>query len=132
MICFFSIAAIYAYREYNRRPEDLSTIQPDITITAADLVNAFETDEAKANTKFNGKTLLVSGMVAEINNQADTLLTVYLGKNEAMHKVSCAINIRHNETKELPAVGDNISVKGICTGFLLDVEMNRCVLVNDK
>lgn len=126
-----SIVALYAYKEYNRRPADLSTIKPDVVITAEDLVNAFETDEAKANTKYNGKTLMVNGVVAEINNQQDTLLTVYLGKSEALHKVSCTINTLNKEKKKQPHTGDNISVKGKCTGFLLDVEMNRCVFVND-
>ncbi len=123
---------MYAYKEYNRRPADLSTVKPDVIVTAVDLVNAFETDEGKANVKFNGKTLLVKGVVAEINNQQDTLLNIYLGKNEAMHKVSCAVNIRNKEMKHTPVVGDIIAVKGICTGFLQDVEMNRCVIEIDK
>ena len=124
--------ALYAYKEYNRKATNLQNTKPDETISATDLVAAFENDETKANTKFNGKTILVTGTVAEIENQQDTLLNIYLGSQDALHKVSCSIDMRNKQKKQETITGKQISIKGICTGFLADVEMNRCVIVNEK
>ena len=132
LIIIVAIAGLYAYKEYNRKAEDLSTAKVEETINASDLVLAFEKDEARATKKFAGKTVLVTGKVAEIINQQDTMLNIFLGDETAMSKVSCLMDIRKKETFKNILVGNQISIKGVCTGFLADVEMNRCIIVNEK
>ncbi len=123
------IAAIYGYKEFNRKPADLLDIKPQVTITVDSIVAAYENDEAKANAQFLGKTILVNGIIAEMNNQQDTLLNVILG-NEALHNVSCLLDKGQLQFFKKYNVGKPIAIKGICTGFLADVELNRCVIVD--
>ena len=132
LIIIVAIAGLYAYKEYNRTAEDLSTVKVEETINTSDFVLAFEKDEAGATKKFAGKTVLVTGKVAEIINQQDTMLNIFLGDETAMSKVSCLMDIRKKETFKNILVGNQISIKGVCTGFLADVEMNRCIIVNEK
>ncbi len=126
------IVAIYAYREFNRKPTDLATVTAQKTVTVANLVASYEADEAAANKEYLGKTILVSGNIAEINNQQDTLLNVLLGNADNLHGVSCLLDIKQLEEIKHFHVGDSIAIKGICTGYLADVELNRCVIIQDK
>jgi tRNA_anti-like len=129
-IPIIAIVVIYGYREFNRKPADLSTIKPQVIISADSIIAAYENDEAKANAQFLGKTILVNGMVTEMKNEQDTLLNVILG-NDGLHNVSCLLVNGQLENFKKYSVGKPVSIKGICTGFLADVELNRCVIVSD-
>lgn len=122
--------AIYGYSEFNRKPEDLTNVKPQAIVTAESIVATYENDEAIANKQFLGKTIMVNGMVAEINNQQDTLLNITLGDSNDMHKVSCLLDKQQLDKIKQYSVGKLICIKGVCTGFLADVELNRCVIVN--
>ena len=129
LIALVIIAGLYAYREYNRKPADLSTVVSQLKITADSLVKKFERDEQKANTLYLGKPIEITGLIAEINSQQDTLVNITLGKKDDMHKVSCLMDPNHSIEIKNYKVGDNIVMRGICNGYLLDVELNRCVVV---
>jgi hypothetical protein len=123
---------LYGYREFNRKVVNLSTVKPQETTSAANLIAAYDVDEAQANKQYLGKTILVTGNIAEINNQQDTLINILLGNAENIHKVSCIMDIKELENIKKYVVGKPVAIKGICTGFLADVELNRCVIVTEK
>ncbi len=121
-------ASVYFYKEYNRKPADLTDVKPAFTIAAKDFVNEFETDESVANKKYLGKIVQVTGMMASAGYQQDTLVNIIIG--EGMHKVSCELDKRHT-TKALAQQqeANSITIKGICTGYLMDVELSSCIIV---
>jgi hypothetical protein len=125
-----AIAAIYGYKEFNRKPADVSSLKTQVVITADSIIAAYERDEVKANEKFLGKTILINGVVSEMNNEHDTLLNVIIGNN-GLHNVSCLLDNIQLENYKKCSVGRPVFIKGICTGFLADVELNRCVIVAD-
>lgn len=125
-----AIASIYGYREFNRKPADVSSLKTQVVITADSIIAAYERDEVKANEKFLGKTIVVNGVVSEMNNEHDTLLNVIIGNN-GLSNVSCLLNNTQLENYKKCSVGKPVFIKGICTGFLADVELNRCVIVAD-
>jgi competence protein ComGC len=96
----------------------------DIEITATELLNAYETDEAGANEKYLNKIILVEGIIYEV--QTDTNGTsVYLKEPDAMSGVLCGFNKETQITVTMHK-GDNIKIKGVCTGYLMDVVLNKC------
>lgn len=127
-----AFAGIYAYKEYNRKAADVTNITAQETINASDILTAFTNDEAAATKKFAGKTIQITGTVSEIINQQDTMLNIFLGSETDINKVSCLMDMRRKEDLKNIVQGKKIAIKGICTGFLADVEMNRCVIVNEK
>lgn len=132
IIIVFLSASLFVYKEYNRKPIDLSNEKPQEKITASALIAAFKIDEEKANKRFAGKTLQVMGLITEINKEQDTLLNIYLGEENTMEKVSCIMDMRRKESFEKLKPGQQISIIGSCTGYLQDVELNRCVIVTSK
>lgn len=117
----------YLYKEYNRKPADLLNATPVFSLSATDLVNDFETDEAAANKKYLDKIIQVSGVLSSVSNQQDTLVNITVG--DGMHKVGCKLDNNHTDNIQQYQVSKNIIVKGICTGYLMDVELNRCVII---
>ena len=129
---FFIVAAslgIYGYREYNRKPSDLANTKVLENITANALINAYSIEEDAANKKYLGKVIGVSGTVVEVTNLKDTAYTILLGDTSNMSRVSCTVDKNHITAAKKYTVGSNVKVKGICTGFLMDVELNRCLIV---
>lgn len=129
LIAAFAIG-IYAYKEYNRKPANLQKVKTEISVKATDLIAAFIKQEDTANALYLGKIISVIGNVVEVQNEKDTSLTLFLGDTLQISKVSCLIDKMHIANAKKIALGDNVSIKGVCTGFLMDVELNRCVVEN--
>jgi hypothetical protein len=117
-----------AYRMWNKPHADAAELQ-GIPVTAAELVQAFENDEASANTKYIGKVLEVSGTVSSINDQ-DSLVFVNLSYPEAMMGgVQVSVDARSaGEARNLKE-GEQTTFKGFCNGYLMDVILKDAVLI---
>jgi hypothetical protein len=126
------LMVVFFLKEYFRKPADVTGIEPAAKTTVADLVDLYTSDETKANSLFLDKTIQVKGTIAEIINQKDTMVNVLLGDTNALHKVSCLLDKRHLNNIKNYTTGGQIIIKGICTGFLIDVELNRCVIVDNS
>lgn len=122
-------ASWYIYAEYNRKPSDLSSLKPQAKVNDSVLITLYMSNEQIANQKYLGKPIDVTGTVLEIINLNDTVANIMLGKADELHKVSCLMDAKHvNDVKDyIP--GNKITIRGICTGFLIDVELNRCVII---
>jgi hypothetical protein len=96
-----------------------------IAVAAKDIVKAYQTSEANANTKYLNKTISVSGEVSDVKNDQDKNLTVTLKSEDPMSNVFCTLK----SPSEKPTVGSTITIKGICTGFLSDVVVNEAIIV---
>ena len=112
-----------------RKPEDLSKSDAVESITASDLYALYSNYEDSANKKYLGKIIEITGTAVEIENQQDTLLTILLGDTLQPGRVSCLIEKKQTAAAKNILLGDVLKIKGICTGYLMDVELNRCVIV---
>lgn len=122
-------AGWYAYSEYTRKPADLASVNAVARTDAENLVAMYEKNEQTANGLYLGKVIDVTGVIAEMSNQQDTAVNVILGAGNNVHRVNCLMNVNgFNKVKQYQP-GNKIIIRGICTGYLLDVELNRCVVV---
>lgn len=119
----------YAYKEFMRKPADLDKSDAVESMAASDLYNLYSNYEDSANKKYLGKILEITGSVVEIENQQDTLLTILLGDSLQTGRISCLIDKKQTAAAKNILLGDVLKLKGICTGYLMDVELNRCVIV---
>lgn len=131
------VLGFYGYREYFRQNKDLADVAPAVTITAPELIRAFESDSAGANKKYLGKIIAVSGVAKSIEREAGSA-TIILGEQGSMSSVRCSMDTTHLKEVATVREGQSLTVKGECTGFnqdeLLgsDVVLNRCVLATNK
>jgi uncharacterized protein (UPF0333 family) len=139
LVIVFIVAAggFYAYNEYHRTNKDLKNSSPDFTTDAASLIASFEKDTATASKKYVDKIIAVSGNVKTIDTNGNPIV-ITLGDTGQMSSVQCSMDSTHaNEYKPIKE-GDQLTLKGICTGgrteelFGTDVILNRCVIENKK
>ena len=112
-----------------RKPADLTKSDAVEKLAASDLSALYSTYEDSANKKYLGKIIQVTGVITEIENQQDTMLTILLGDTLQLSRVNCLIDKNHIAAAKNNVKGDVVKIKGICTGYLMDVELNRCVIV---
>jgi tRNA_anti-like len=127
LLVAFGVGA-YLYKEYNRKPASLDSLPAVVNINADTLINQFTSNEAEANKNYLGKVISVKGFINKVENQQDTLLTIVLGDTLLPSGVSCLMDTGYIKLKKVFTPGAQITIKGICTGYLMDVELNRCVV----
>jgi|SRR5215218_7769037 len=112
------LAAGWGYYQYQKPRAGTSGIRPDYEITAAQLYTEYSSNEAGADKKYNNKVLQVTGAVKEVQNTAQAVNILLAGN--AMGGVNCSFE----KSPERPiTAGEQITVKGRCTGFLMDVSL---------
>ncbi len=125
------IVGLYGYREYNRSLPDTHHLEPAFRLDASALIKGFETDEPKANAKYADQTISVHG-VAHAIQTTDTTATVFLNDGYSGTSVVCQFGRESNKEINNLKKGDLVTIKGICSGYLMDVVMVRCVLDHDN
>ena len=114
---------------YNKKNPDLSKAKADFALQVSELVSEFNQDEASASSKYIDKVVEVTGTVATIEIKSDSTLNITLADEDQMSGVICTfpgiVNPASIEIKE----GEIITVRGVCSGMLMDVLLNDCVLV---
>jgi hypothetical protein len=130
--------AWYAYKLYTGKVPSLTEVKADVSISAADLIAAFEKDSASANRQYLGKILEVNGNVKSIEQES---ATVSLGMAKGNSSVRCSMDSAFVKDIATLNPGSDITIKGHCTGFMgdemgmglgSDVQLNRCVLEKKK
>lgn len=124
-------AGMYTYKIYTGKVKNLEDVKAEASVTAADLIMAFEKDSATANSKYLGKVVAVMGNIKSIEKESGTIV---MGNAESMSSVRCSLDT--NFVKKISTLNTNsqITIKGVCTGFIADelglgsdVVLNRCV-----
>lgn len=124
----------YVFSEYYRKPTNMEKIKPQFRISAAELIKFFEANEQDANNRFLGKVIEVKGKISAVEKNDIGYYTVILGGDGSMSSVRCSMDSAHQQDATGFAAGNEIKIKGACTGFnadeLLgsDVILNRCVV----
>jgi len=120
-------AAGYGWFLYQKPPPDIRKEKGGIEITAIDLLKTFQQDELAGNTKYVDKVLIVSGIVNNIQTDSSGQATVSLQTNDLLAAVTCSFYENDEGVKKIKA-GSPVRIKGVCTGMLADVVLNKCSL----
>ena len=123
------IGAFVAYKMYNKPHVNVAAASADISLTADEILNDFSSDENSANSKYLEKIIEVKGVVSEINIEKEKGI-ITLKTNDDFGSVLCHLSDEATKKLNLLKEGQAIIVKGICTGFLMDVILVKCEFVN--
>ena len=96
------------------------------TLSATSLYNEFSMNESKANQKWLGKVLEVNGTISSVT-EAGKYVSLNLAAT-ADGGVNCSVLKKDLPADYKPGKGDSVSVKGKCTGFLMDVNLADCII----
>jgi len=125
-----AVAGGYALMEYSRDVKGADDLHVVATLEAEQLLAEFTLDETAATAKYVGVTeqaIQVSGTIRTMEPTGDGKVTVVLETGDPLAGVTCEF-----AEAEVPLTwrsGSRVTVKGICTGLLMDVVLVRCAPV---
>ncbi|WP_276364487.1 hypothetical protein [Daejeonella sp. H1SJ63] len=128
---------LYVYTEYNRKSKSIAETTEDFTISASDFLNEFQSGENKANAKFIGKTVLVSGILKTVEAGEKGRYTLVLGDKNASSSIRCEMDSTFLNKDNTLKEGNTVKIKGKCSGFIADdlglgsdIILGPCIIVN--
>lgn len=125
-----AVAGGYALLEYSRGVKGADDLKVAVTVNAEQLLGEFNADEATAMAKYVGTTeqaVQVTGTIRSMGPTGDGKVTVVLETGDALAGIACEF-----AEADVPVdwrAGAAVTVKGICTGLLMDVVLVRCSAV---
>lgn len=123
------IGVFVAYKMYNKPHVNVSNTESDIVLTADKIINDFSSDENEANIIYLEKIIEVSGTISELNIEKEKGI-ITLKTNDDFGSVLCHLSDKATQKIKLLKEGQVITVKGICTGYLMDVILVKCEITN--
>jgi len=121
------LAVIYIF---NKPRNDISDLPTDYVVEAKNLVEEFKKDDEKANSKYSEKIIEVSGVIAEINiSENGTGSNCILRLTNEISGVICEFEPGGDKELKNFQIGDNVTIKGKYSGFLMDVVINTCKII---
>jgi len=121
------LAAGIGYYMYNKPVERLENKKADISVTADQLLADYESNEKDADARYLGKIVEVSGKIAEIT-KGEEINKIHLETSNPIAAIICDLD-KGNYPGDLKA-GDQTKIKGLCSGFLGDVIIERAAIIN--
>ena len=102
----------------------------DVEMRANDLMTAFESEEENANGLYLNKILAVSGKIISVDLTEETKPTINL-ETDGFGVIKCTLESADDFDNESMTIGSNLTIKGECIGYLLDVLINDSIMLND-
>jgi len=115
---------IGGYFFINTPKAGLKSAKAAYSLTADDLYAEYAADEDAGNKKYIDQVLQVDGPISEILTDENQAMVLILKTPESEGGVMCTL-----EKEADLSVGDEVSVKGRCTGMLIDVVLNDGVVM---
>lgn len=113
--------AMWMSKDFYRGQSD----KPDYRATAGELLLAFAADEQEATRKYAGKRIEVTGILSAFRKENDRFEIALKDTEERRILANGIWEPGHG----VPVTGDTIVLKGTCSGMLLDVIFDDCIIL---
>ena len=107
--------------------KDLLKVDPDYKITAIELQKAFEDNETAATEKYVNSIIEVTGTVESVGTGENNATNISLKTSNDLSLIICTFPLEVNSLNISP--GSPATVRGECSGYLMDVLLNNCVII---
>jgi len=124
------IGTVIGYNVLTPSPEiKIQDATTDLVINATKLYGDFSLDEGTANQDYVGKVLEVKGMLKNVEKKADNEIQLVLDAEDDLGAITCNLQVIESLAIEELKIGDPITVKGVCTGYLFDVVLDHSMVL---
>lgn len=128
-VLFLLILIGITFLQIFRPAKKLDKVKPDFIVTSSELFDDFLTDEDLANSKYTGKIIFVQGVIEEIiHNEGQTI--IILQTDDLFSGISCRVSEKEHSKAVFLKQGQSIRIKGQCSGKLIDIILNNCVILD--
>lgn len=127
LIVIVAIGMAYGWMEFNRSKATANDMPVKESVTAEELLGAFNSDETAATARFVGKAeqvIQVKGTIRSIETSDEKHTNVILDTGDDLAGVVC--EFANTDLDPNWSTGSAVVVNGFCTGMLLDIVLVRC------
>lgn len=121
-------ATAFALYYYYKKPPDIRKAAAHYETTAPALLAEFNQNESTANAKYLDKVVIVEGAISNIEPDGGSP-AIFLETGDPMAAVTCSFYNTESAALKNLKTGTTIKIKGVCTGMLTDVVLNKCSIV---
>ena len=126
------IGAIVAYKMYNKPHTDMAKAKSVAALSAEELFQTYSEDESAANEQYLGRIIEVSGEIKSVAYADERVASIALETEDLLTGINCFLDeINYNHRQDYEA-GQMVTMKCVCTGILMDIELNRCIELTNK
>ena len=120
------ITAGYGFYLFKKKPADIRVLSAQYEMQATALVKEFAADESSATKKYLDKVIAVKGKITGVETNATGMATVFLEGGDPLTSVTCSFYNEEALSVKMLQKGKETTIKGMCTGKLMDVVLNKC------
>jgi hypothetical protein len=128
ILTLFIAGVIVGVAMYNKPHRNIQKAKTDFTVSATELLKAFNDNNTLAEKTYFGKVILVNGEIKSITHTGTNTSLIISGKDD-FFGVNCSFNVAENQKINELKEGLTIKVKGECKGYLDDVILVDCYLI---
>ncbi len=125
VVLLLLIGVGWAWHLYNKPHSSAAGESTDLSVAADSLYHQYQTDEKKADRQYMGKVIAVTGKLTDIQRSGTAEIWI-LSAQPNGGGVNCQLFAGTKPDRQ-PMPGDLVTIKGRCTGFLMDVNLADCV-----
>lgn len=122
------IGGYIGFKMYNKPFANLQTKAADFSLPPSALLAAFAEDEVKANATYLDKTIELKGTIKNITTENDAT-RITLDAGNPLGAVICEMDGQNDFALEQLKTGEEIILRGVCSGYLMDVILIRCIKI---
>ncbi len=122
-------AAAWFYTLYNKPHVNTQEVEADVVMDSQLLVDEFEANEDEANAKYLDQVIQIKGPINEVFSEEGKTIIV-IGTGDVFGNVRCNMLSEEKTTSNTLKKNQIITIKGICTGYLMNAVLVRSVIIN--
>ncbi len=127
LVILAGVGSFTAYKMWNKPHQNVVSAKA-IVMKAEDLLNAFKNDETAAGTEYINKVVGVTGNISNVKKEGDQI-TLQIETSDPMSNVICNLDPSAKQGRVAFKEGESVQINGICSGYLSDVILDRCVVI---
>jgi hypothetical protein len=114
---------------FNKPHKSVADLDASIQMSADSLYNDYQHNESNANKKYLNNVIEVRGTISEIEIVNGSQIILF-NSSHPTGGISCKLFNNENNIPITNKKNVTITVKGKCSGFLMDVNLVDCVVKN--
>ena len=126
LLALAALGAGIGFYMFNKPLTSTQSMKTDYKIQSNALLTDFEENEVEANAKYLDKVIEMTGEIDKVEIK-DEKTSVYLATDNPLSSIIFQLEQPLEDLSE----GQVVTLKGICTGYLMDVVLVRAVLIKN-
>ncbi len=133
IVLLIAVGGTIAYFVYQQmaKENDPTKEKNVVVITGPNLFKIFNEYEDSANKLYLNKVIDMKGEISAIEKN-NNRYSIFINSADSSGNISCEMDTTQNDLIQKLKQKDIVNIKGYCIGKLIDVELNKCRLIQEN